>query len=139
MARFTAKRLLSRELSLSLMVLGCTPTELEVGRGDPAHPAAPVAPLAPVGRALKAGFDPQGNGSAAHGPGSDPHAGHAPGPRAQASGHAGHTQKAPEMDKATPAWTCPMHPEVRRSEPGNCPICGMKLQPMPEKADGGAP
>ena len=24
-------------------------------------------------------------------------------------------------------WTCVMHPEVRQSAPGNCPICGMKL------------
>ena len=26
-------------------------------------------------------------------------------------------------------YTCPMHPEVRRSEPGTCPKCGMELQP----------
>jgi Cu+-exporting ATPase len=26
-------------------------------------------------------------------------------------------------------WTCPMHPEVIRSEPGSCPICGMALEP----------
>jgi Cu+-exporting ATPase len=24
---------------------------------------------------------------------------------------------------------CPMHPEIRRPEPGNCPICGMALEP----------
>jgi len=27
-------------------------------------------------------------------------------------------------------YTCPMHPEIRRSEPGNCPICGMALEPV---------
>jgi Cu+-exporting ATPase len=27
-------------------------------------------------------------------------------------------------------WTCPMHPEIRRSEPGPCPICGMALEPL---------
>nr|WP_145751762.1 heavy metal translocating P-type ATPase [Nitrospirillum amazonense] len=27
-------------------------------------------------------------------------------------------------------YTCPMHPQVRRSEPGNCPICGMTLEPV---------
>ena len=27
-------------------------------------------------------------------------------------------------------WTCPMHPQIRRSEPGNCPICGMALEPL---------
>ena len=27
-------------------------------------------------------------------------------------------------------WTCPMHPEIVRDEPGACPICGMALEPM---------
>ena len=27
-------------------------------------------------------------------------------------------------------WTCPMHPEVRRDRPGDCPICGMALEPI---------
>ncbi|MFC3100784.1 heavy metal translocating P-type ATPase [Altererythrobacter lauratis] len=27
-------------------------------------------------------------------------------------------------------WTCPMHPEIRRDEPGTCPICGMALEPL---------
>ena len=27
-------------------------------------------------------------------------------------------------------WTCPMHPQIVRKEPGNCPICGMALEPM---------
>ncbi len=27
-------------------------------------------------------------------------------------------------------YTCPMHPEIRRSKPGNCPICGMTLEPV---------
>jgi P-type Cu+ transporter len=27
-------------------------------------------------------------------------------------------------------YTCPMHPEVRRIGPGDCPICGMALEPM---------
>ena len=26
-------------------------------------------------------------------------------------------------------WVCPMHPEVVRSGPGSCPICGMALEP----------
>jgi hypothetical protein len=24
-------------------------------------------------------------------------------------------------------YTCPMHPEIVRDAPGNCPICGMTL------------
>jgi P-type Cu+ transporter len=27
-------------------------------------------------------------------------------------------------------WTCPMHPQIVRKEPGNCPICGMALELM---------
>ena len=27
-------------------------------------------------------------------------------------------------------YTCPMHPEVQQIGPGNCPICGMTLEPM---------
>ena len=26
-------------------------------------------------------------------------------------------------------WTCPMHPEIVRDSPGNCPLCGMALEP----------
>ncbi len=34
-------------------------------------------------------------------------------------------------------WTCPMHPEVRRSGPGTCPLCGMALEPVTVTADSG--
>lgn len=27
-------------------------------------------------------------------------------------------------------YTCPMHPEIRQRGPGNCPICGMALEPV---------
>ena len=40
---------------------------------------------------------------------------------------------APEAQLAnTPGtmYTCPMHPEVRQDHPGNCPKCGMTLEPM---------
>ena len=29
---------------------------------------------------------------------------------------------------AGPVYSCPMHPEVRQTEPGACPLCGMGLQ-----------
>jgi Cu+-exporting ATPase len=27
-------------------------------------------------------------------------------------------------------YTCPMHPQIRQNQPGNCPICGMSLEPL---------
>jgi len=27
-------------------------------------------------------------------------------------------------------YTCPMHPQIVRNQPGSCPICGMALEPM---------
>jgi hypothetical protein len=27
-------------------------------------------------------------------------------------------------------YTCPMHPQIVRDQPGKCPICGMDLVPM---------
>ena len=44
-----------------------------------------------------------------------------------------------QQDEAAPPgtiYTCPMHPEVRQVGPGNCPICGMALEPlMPTEAE----
>jgi Cu+-exporting ATPase len=40
---------------------------------------------------------------------------------------------SPEPAVAAPEgtiYTCPMHPEIRQPQPGNCPICGMTLEPM---------
>jgi Cu+-exporting ATPase len=34
----------------------------------------------------------------------------------------------PEPQAGT-IYTCPMHPEIRQAGPGNCPICGMALEP----------
>ncbi|HEX4893958.1 MAG TPA: heavy metal translocating P-type ATPase [Hyphomicrobiaceae bacterium] len=34
-------------------------------------------------------------------------------------------------------WTCPMHPQIRRSGPGQCPICGMALEPLEPTLDEG--
>jgi Cu+-exporting ATPase len=34
-----------------------------------------------------------------------------------------------EASAAKPIYTCPMHPEVQQDHPGNCPKCGMTLEP----------
>lgn len=33
-------------------------------------------------------------------------------------------------------WTCSMHPQIRSSSPGDCPICGMDLIPVAKTAAG---
>lgn len=41
------------------------------------------------------------------------------------SGHRAAVTSAATGGGAT--YTCPMHAEIIRTEPGNCPICGMTL------------
>ena len=44
------------------------------------------------------------------------------------SGHSQH-----DRNRKTVEYTCPMHPEVRSSSPGNCSKCGMRLVPVKMK------
>lgn len=41
-----------------------------------------------------------------------------------------HVQEAHTDEQGNIVYTCSMHPNVRESEPGNCPICGMELIPV---------
>ncbi len=72
---------------------------------------------------------PEGETPVAH-TASAAHAAHA---------HHGHAATpAPQAPVPAPAsapaggtvYTCPMHPEIRQDHPGNCPICGMSLEPV---------
>lgn len=53
-------------------------------------------------------------------------------------GGGGHSASSPELateEHSHPEsglWTCSMHPQVRQSEPGSCPFCGMDLIPVSE-------
>ena len=44
-------------------------------------------------------------------------------------GEEGERAPAPRAEAAGQVYTCPMHPEVRQSGPGDCPTCGMALEP----------
>ena len=74
------------------------------------------------------------------------HHGHHAHHAAAAGGSATHHHHAPASHAAAveaPAgtqYTCPMHPEIVRDEPGSCPICGMALEPvMPSLEEGEHP
>ena len=63
------------------------------------------------------------------------HAGHGP----EDAGPAG-ARPAPASVPPGTVYTCPMHPEIRQDHPGNCPKCGMTLEPvMPSLDDRGDP
>ena len=40
------------------------------------------------------------------------------------------TPPATERTVDSAIYTCPMHPQIRQLGPGNCPICGMTLEPV---------
>src|SRR5579863_4931481 len=52
-------------------------------------------------------------------------------------------EKYLEKRPASPApsegtiYTCPMHPQIRQTGPGSCPICGMALEPVGAGGDTG--
>ncbi|SDG23086.1 Cu+-exporting ATPase [Celeribacter baekdonensis] len=51
-----------------------------------------------------------------------------------------HYLGARPVKKAMPEgtqYTCPMHPEIIEDHPGDCPKCGMALEPMTPSADSG--
>jgi Cu+-exporting ATPase len=41
----------------------------------------------------------------------------------------------PAVPREGTVYTCPMHPEIRKTEPGSCPICGMALEPVMPSLD----
>lgn len=59
--------------------------------------------------------------------------------------HAGHehhhhhdaTPPSAESAPSQAVYTCPMHPQIRHVGPGNCPICGMTLEPLVASAEAG--
>jgi Cu+-exporting ATPase len=46
-------------------------------------------------------------------------------------------QPEPEAAQPGTTYTCPMHPEVQQDHPGNCPKCGMTLEPILPTLDEG--
>jgi nucleoside-diphosphate-sugar epimerase len=92
----------------------------------------------PIGWYREHGLEPsssmtkEGENAVAAAPGQPDragHAGHAPA-SASARTHAGDMHPAaPVSAQGCLMHTCPMHPEVCQASPGNCPRCGMALEP----------
>jgi len=49
-----------------------------------------------------------------------------------------HKEQKVDLPKGS-QYTCPMHPEIIRDEPGECPKCGMALEPMGMPAEDQGP
>lgn len=47
----------------------------------------------------------------------------------------GQSKKSQSADSPSGNYTCPMHPEISQDHPGECPICGMALEPTVATAD----
>jgi Cu+-exporting ATPase len=56
-------------------------------------------------------------------------------PKPNPAANSGVSAPAPAKAPAVAEYTCPMHPEVVRSAPGDCPICGMALEPRTVSLD----
>ena len=95
-------------LALGVVLAACVDTTLETPKNHPANPSFHAANPSKPPPALNTNFEP----FAAYD---------------EKAVDASPTDQAP----APPAtiYTCPMHPEIVRDAPGNCPICGMKLVP----------
>ena len=108
--RTNARLSVGVSIALLIAIPGCVSTSLDLPRDHPANPRAPTLPLA-LSNPLQAG-------SAVPAPTPD-----------SAAAHTGHDHGAAQQSKpeAGEVWTCPMHPEVVRSGPGQCPVCGMNL------------
>ena len=100
---------------LIALVAACVSTKVDVPRDHPANPAAPVTPIASPPALATTASTGEDTAPAAHLHGAMT-------PPAPSAGAAEQSDKAPAE-----VWTCPMHPEVTKSGPGQCPICGMNL------------
>jgi hypothetical protein len=130
-ARFSAKTVSTPSCVLwgisSLWLVGCTSAELEVPPTHPGHPQASSGRVARTEALTKAyALD---TGAPQVGAPSDEHAHHQHGGAQVAPGATEEATRETSEPAAAAAFTCPMHPEVVRPEPGKCPICGMNLVP----------
>ncbi len=46
-------------------------------------------------------------------------------------------QKVPHLEHTAELYYCPMHPQIRSPRPGQCPICNMNLELVPDERQAG--
>jgi len=125
-----------------------TPAAPKAGSADPHAGQASVGYTCPMhpqvrqaqpGKCPICGMNLERAGAESASVAADPHAGHHhagqqahPDP-ASAARDAAPPSANPALPKPGPGeveYTCPMHPQIRQIGTGNCPICGMTLEPV---------
>jgi P-type Cu+ transporter len=80
------------------------------------------SPTPPAAEPRPAAGAHDGHAHRAHGPHATQHDAHAT--------HGAHAHPGAPAAPPNTIYTCPMHPEIRQPAPGNCPLCGMALEPL---------
>jgi hypothetical protein len=109
---FIRLRTAASALALAAAMSGCAVSLPPMPQNGPANPNAPEANTRPLRGSLIASSRPF---LAADDRGAGPI----------------RTEQIQSDAAASAYYTCPMHPEIKRAEPGNCPICGMILVKKP--------
>jgi hypothetical protein len=131
-----SRRIVACVAAACAAVSGCVGSAWSVPTSHPGHPSASSGRLSPISvlgqessgsvhaTPQPASTRPDEHARHGHDGGSGEHAGHA----GQAATHEAHDHDAAQQPSAPAGrYACPMHPEVVRDTPGQCPICGMNL------------
>ena len=126
-------RLLIPLLALGFTACVSTSSPPDSSASHPANPKAETSPRAAFVPMLMAGAEglvlPLATNEVDHGEHQHNAAGQgAQTPAQKPAEHKHEHEKSKETSTQGVVYTCPHHPEVKQSKPGECPKCGMKLE-----------